>query len=381
MKILFNLLTLSILALSSPAEEIRITGEADLSKKVPIHISGYTGEVDSVLKFDLSVVGMEFVGPEKAKFFLSGGNNGKVEGRLSDAGKNSLLAVAFSKGTTRAQAHALADAVAKIITGKPGIASTKITFMQEQKGSTEIFVSDYDGYNAVQVTHDNSLVRSPTWQPAARKLYYTSYKGGFPDIVSHDLNTGTRKVVASYGGSNFSPASAPDGTLSMILSKGGSPDLYICDSEGGGLKQLTRTRDDESSPSWSPDSQTICYVSRFGTRPALFLIPRNGGDPKRIRTEGVAGSLTEPDWSPDGKWIAFTAQMGGFNICIVPAQGGEAKILTEGYDPSWSPNSRTLVFTRMKKQKRVLSLLDVPTKHVKDVLELSGSSSQPGWAK
>ncbi len=31
---------------------------------------------------------------------------------------------------------------------------------------------------------------------------------------------------------------------------------------------------------------------------------------------------TEPDWSPDGKWIAFTSQMGEFNICVVPADGG-----------------------------------------------------------
>jgi Tol biopolymer transport system component len=58
--------------------------------------------------------------------------------------------------------------------------------------------------------------------------------------------------------------------------------------------------------------------------------------------------------------------------------------LVAGEDPSWSPNSRTLVFTRREGGgRRVLSLLDVPTKQYKDVSRITGSGndSQPSWAK
>jgi Tol biopolymer transport system component len=65
----------------------------------------------------------------------------------------------------------------------------------------------------------------------------------------------------------------------------------------------------------------------------------------------------------------------------VPAGGGEATILVPGEDPSWSPNSRTVVFSRRAGNQRVLSLLDVPTKQVKDVSRISGSNSQPSWAR
>jgi TolB protein len=166
----------------------------------------------------------------------------------------------------------------------------------------------------------------------------------------------------------------------MILSKDGSPDVYVCDADGGNLKRLTATREDDSSPCWSPDGQWICFATKINDRRLLCKVPASGGKAERITTSGVSNP-SEPDWSPDGKWIVFTAQMGGFEICVVPAAGGAATVLVSGEDPSWAANSRTVVFTRRREGGRSLSLLDVPTKQVKDVPRISGSSSQPSWAR
>jgi Tol biopolymer transport system component len=74
--------------------------------------------------------------------------------------------------------------------------------------------------------------------------------------------------------------------------------------------------------------------------------------------------------------------MGEFAVCVVPAGGGTVTILVPGEDPSWSPNSRTLVLARRTASYRyVLSLLDAPTKQVKDAVRVSGSDSQPAWAR
>jgi TolB protein len=166
----------------------------------------------------------------------------------------------------------------------------------------------------------------------------------------------------------------------MILSKGGSPDVYVADADGGNLLQLTQTPVDESSPCWSPDGRWICFATKLNERRVLAKVPASGGPLQIISTRGVSNP-SEPDWSPDGKWIVFTAQMGGFEICVVPAEGGTATVLVSGEDPSWAGNSRTVIFARRQGGRRVLSLLDVPTKQVKDASRFSGSSSQPSWAK
>ena len=131
----------------------------------------------------------------------------------------------------------------------------------------------------------------------------------------------------------------------MILSKDGWTDLYVCNADGTDLKRLTKSPQDESSPCWSPDGQWICYAPKNKERRSLSKISVSGGQPQRIPTN-LVGNPTEPDWSPDGKWIAFTSQARDFEICVVPARGGDATVLVAGEDPSWAPNSRTLVFAR-----------------------------------
>jgi TolB protein len=386
--LLFLTLTAALLR-AQPA--IDISREVDIdrfSRPIPVALSGFTGEADTVLRFDLFVMGFEFVAPDRAQYLISGSSQGVVKGRLTDAvSKAALLAREYTGGTLRSQAHAFADEIAEKITGLKGIARTKIAFKAETKpGVLEMFVADFDGFNAVAVTRDNSSVAAPAWVPGRRMLYYTSYRKGNPDIYRHDLATGELRAVAAYSGLNTSAAVSPDGRrIAMILSKSGSPDVWVADADGGNPRRLTDTPEEESSPCWSPDGRTLCFASKATGRNALYTVAVDSATPamRRLRTDGVSNA-TEPDWSPDGRTIVFTSQMGGpnpFNICVVPAAGGEARVLVSGEDPSWAPNSRTVIFTRRSGDAMVLSLLDVPTKRYKDVPHKLGRSSQPAWAR
>lgn len=375
------------LAFGQVAAQQDIVVEKRGARAVPVSISGFTGEVDAVVKFDLFIAGFTNVPPEQAQFLISGSNNGHVQGRVVDRiSKATPLSKAYSGASLRAQAHAFSDDVVMAVANRRGVAQTRMAFKGDiDKNASEIFVADYDGANAVAITRDRSITAAPAWAPGGQVLYYTSYRTGYPDIYSHDLGSGARTTVAKFPGLNTSAAVSPDGQrVAMILSVRGAPDLFVTDAQGGRPKQLTRnkrTSSQASSPTWSPDGTRICFVSDTPGRPQLFTISPDGETEKRLRTAGVR-SATEPDWSPDGRWIAFTTMAGGrFEIWMVPAGGGEAEFLVVGEDPSWAPNSRTLLFTRRVNNRRVLSLLDVPTKHVKDVQQNLGNVSQPSWAR
>ena len=79
-------------------------------------------------------------------------------------------------------------------------------------------------------------------------------------------------------------------------------------------------------PVYSPDGTKILYPHdeyspTFGCT-SLQVMNADGSGAQRLTDNPAPDS--EPDWSPDGRWIVFTAQMGGFELCVVPASGGAA---------------------------------------------------------
>jgi TolB protein len=337
------------------------------------------------MQFDLYVQGFNFTN-SGAQYLINGSNDGNLQARASDAfNKQPIVSKSYSGGSLRSQVHLFVD---EFVTGiskeryKP-ICRTRIAFKGQIGGNSEIFLSDFDGGNTSAITKDGTIVAAPSWVPGHQALYYTSYKLNHADIFFHNIPSTERRPFARYGGSNISPATSPDGSkVAMILSKDGWTDLYVCNSDGSGLLRLTKSPQDESSPCWSPDGKWICYAAKDDEHRTLKKISASGGSSQTIKT-ATAPSPTEPDWSPDGKWIAFTSQTRSFQICVVEASGGTATTLVEGEDPSWSPNSRTLIYGRRHDGGYTLSLLDVPTKQYKDISRISGSNSQsqPSWAK
>lgn len=369
---------------AAPGDKITITEWTKENKAVPISLKGYSGEVEAVLKFDLFVQGFEPVAEDKAAYHLTGSNSGRVEGRLIDAlTKQQILAKAYTGTSLRTQAHVLADEIVEAILHVKGVGRTKIAFKSEKGGSSEIYIADFDGHNVEAATADGSISAAPTWAPGRRVLYYTSYKLSNPDIYFQTLASGERHIVARYSGVNTSAAVSPDGRhVAMILSRSGSPNVWVADADGSNPRQVTKIPEGASSPCWSPDGKTICFSSSSSGRSALYAVSAAGGAVKKLVTTGILNG-TEPDWSPDGRTMVFTRQLGGesFEICIVPASGGNADAIAPGEDPSWAPNSRTVVFARRTDGKRILSMLDVPTKRVKELPAISGSCSQPSWSK
>jgi len=262
----------------------------------------------------------------------------------------------------RRLAHKVADDIILALTGRKGMASTRILMVGNRTGKKEVYLCDADGQNLRQLTRDNTISMAPKWSPDGSRFVYTSFRSQFPDVYLVNLNTGDRKRIANYPGLNASAAFSPDGrAVALILSKDGNPDLYIKDLDGGDLTRLTSSRRAaEASPAWSPDGRQIAFVSDRSGTPRLYVMDRSGGEPRRLTSRGSQN--VDPDWGANG-YIAYCSYIGGsYQIFVMNPATMEFKQVTRedaNYeDPSWAPDGRHIVCTRTVNYRSRIFMID-----------------------
>ncbi|MEO8189006.1 MAG: S9 family peptidase [Acidobacteriota bacterium] len=111
-----------------------------------------------------------------------------------------------------------------------------------------------------------------------------------------------------------------------------------------------------ADPRISPDGQSAAYVlvtvnekeDRYDT--SLWVVAAGGGSEPRRLTTGPRD--TSPRWSPDSRTLAFTravAEKDRPQLFALPMSGGEPRRLTDlprgASNPVWSPDGRSIAFT------------------------------------
>jgi len=101
------------------------------------------------------------------------------------------------------------------------------------------------------------------------------------------------------------------------------------------------------APNWSRDGKTIVFT-RGGS---IDTIPAAGGAAQELNVGGLVSCSGSHGFSPDGKWFALscaTPDHADRRVFIIPASGGTPRLVTEntGYFHSWSPDGKTIVYTR-----------------------------------
>jgi len=164
--------------------------------------------------------------------------------------------------------------------------------------------------------------------------------------------------VTIYAGLDMFPSLSPDGkSIAYSSDHNGNFEIYVKQLTSGALeRQLTSDGAQNFEPAWSPDGERIAYYSK--ARGGIWVMPASGGGAKQLVEFG-----SRPAWSPDGSRIAFHSNaltdlganardaLPPSTLWIVPAQGGEAKPLTQvgtppgGHGaPAWSPDGKRIAF-------------------------------------
>ena len=377
---IYVLLLISMLILSSSifAEEpptITVSKGDKINLTVSALGGGEGALATKTLQNDLALSGYFILGGNGSYTARGTAGGGNLQGQVVDRSGGTVLSKSYS-GDARADAHRFADDIIETLTGNKGFTNSKITFIATRSGKKEVYVADYDGSNARQLTHDGVISVHPSISPDGRRIAYTGYQSGYPDVYVIDLASGARNRIVNFPGTNSGASFSPDGgRIALSVSKDGNPELYTVSASGGGARRLTHTRGVESGPTWSPSGDEIIYSSDNGGSPQLYRISASGGSGQLISTGH--GYCTEPSWSPDGKKIAFNVRGGGeFQVAIADLGGG-SHIVSSGENPAWGADSRHIIFT----QGGALYLLDTVNSHKSKILDGLGKITEPSWSR
>ena len=288
-------------------------------------------------------------------------------------------------------AHQFADDIVAVLSGGlPGIGQTQIAYVSARTGNKEIWLMDYDGGGAHQVTHLKTIALTPRWSPDSTRIAFTCY-APFRGVTSAQIcmySAASDRLISfpRYRGTNSSPAWSPDGSqIAFMSSQGGDPEIFVSDTDGARLHRITFAAGVSTSPAWNPKTgNQMVFVSDRGGSPVLYLSNSDGSNVEKLNLPDM-GYVIDPSWSPNGQLLAFSWRRpsGNYDIYAMDIVSRQLVELTRDAGrnerPSWAPDGRHIVFESTRTGTRQIwsMLADGSQPHQ---LTLEGQNESPNWS-
>ena len=146
-----------------------------------------------------------------------------------------------------------------------------------------------------RLASSSGIDTEPRYSPDGAWIYFTSDRGGTPQIYRVAAGGGNAERVTFDGSYNVSPRLSPDGkNMAFITRSGGRFQLTLMDLATRQTQVLTDTLKDES-PSFAPNGRMIIYATEVAGRGVLAAVSVDGRVKQRLSI--AAGDVREPAWA------------------------------------------------------------------------------------
>ncbi len=164
-------------------------------------------------------------------------------------------------------------------------------------------------------------------------------------------------------------------------------EIFTVPAEKGDVRNITNSSGSaERQPAWSPDGKWISYFSDRSGEYTLVIESQDGIAAPREVPLPKANFYYTPTWSPDSKKLLYTDT--NLNVWVMDVASGQAK--TVGNDPwmvpqrtlfpTWSPDSKWVAFaTRLNTLYRAIVVVNVETGEKHQVTDGLADAMFPVW--
>ena len=180
---------------------------------------------------------------------------------------------------------------------------------------------------------------NPKFSPDGQKIAFRSDRSGHNEIWVSDSDASNPVQVTSFGGPmaaevNWSPDSR---RIAFKANTHGHGDIYVIDAEGGAPQRLTTEPSDDLMPAWSQDGRWIYFASNRSGTDQVWKIPATGGAAVQVTRQG--GFYSQE--SPDGRFLYYGKDRNlTTSLWKTPVAGGQETRVLESM--TWWMNFQVL---------------------------------------
>ena len=219
-----------------------------------------------------------------------------------------------------------------------------------------IWIVDLKSYDLVSPPWTDSKDMDPAW--VGDTVYFISDRDGVANVWAYD--TKSKRLTQATRFNDFDVKTLDTCSGALVFEQAGY--IHELDPRSGKehIVNITAIGDFPwMMPRWEDVSRSMTNIALSPTgkrvvleaRGEIFTIPAEKGDVRNL-THSSGSAERDPAWSPDGKYVSYFSDKSGEYKLVIESQDGVAPPReisldhpTHYYTPSWSPDSKKIMFT------------------------------------